>query len=141
MQRDQLQEKADRQREEDERQLLALQEQQEKYIENQQILINEQIQEQQKQLLHLQQQQQNVIGGFPIITVQPVQSVQPIQSVQPVQPVQPVQTMPTIGNIGSDNTKPSTTITDDAVIVENTSLPEDQPKDIDTEQRDTVTDA
>lgn len=132
-QKDQIQQDSDRQREDEERQLLALQEQQEKLIQdqlqdqiNQQILLNEQFQEQQKQLLQLQQEQQNLIGGANIITTLPI-------AVQPA----PITGTTTSDTDTENNNKPSTTITDDAVIIENTSLTkstdntdaEEQPKD------------
>lgn len=119
-QRDQLQQESDRFREEEERQLLALQEQQENLVQNQlqdqinqQILLNAQLQEQQKQLLILQQQQQNLIGGANIITTVPIA----------VQPTQPALGSTTIDS-NSESNKPSTSVTDDAdaVVIENTSL-------------------
>lgn len=122
-------------RDEEERQLLALQEQQEKIIQdqlqdqiNQQILFNAQLQEQQKQLLILQQEQQNLIGGGSIISSIPIA----------VQPTQPAPGSTTIVS-NSDGNKPSTTITDDAVVIENTSLikstgdAEEQPADTQTD--------
>lgn len=105
-------------REEEERQLLALQEQQENLYQdelqdfvNQQILLNAQLQEQQKQLFILHQEQPNLIGGASIITSVPIA----------VQPSQPALGSTTIDS-NSDSNKPSTTITDDAVVIENTSL-------------------
>lgn len=122
-------------REEEERQLLALQEHQEKLIQeqlqdqsNQQILLNAHLQEQQKQLLILQQEQQNLIAGTSIITSVPIA----------VQPTQPALGSTTIDS-NLDSYKPSTTITDDAVIIENTSLiksmgdAKEQPADTQTD--------
>lgn len=105
-------------REEEERQLLALQEQKEMLIQdqlqdqiNQQILLNAQLEEQQKQLLILPQGQQHLIDGASIITSVPIA----------VQPTKPTLESTTIDS-NSDINKPSTSVTDDAVVIENTSL-------------------
>lgn len=118
-QRDELQEALDHQREEDERQL--------REQIDQQNLLNQQALEQQKQLIELQQQwqqdQQNLLTNPTLVTLPVgISSVVPVAPIAPVAPVAPIP-------VNNDQDSDKTTITDDSVVVENTSLSKNRNTD------------